>query len=157
MNSRLIVVFSVLFLPALLSCSMKKLGDEMKRADATYGYIKLAAPARFSSGERILVVLYKQVDGGRKMVDFRTMLAGEEAAVFLVPLAGYDIVAFHDINGDFIYQQTEPAQLINNVPVNMAIASGDHSLDTITDAVILNLSAGANLAFPVDLTIQSPY
>lgn len=149
------LIFIVLISLVLVSCSINKLDREMKRADESYGYIKVVAPAETQFGGSILIALYVTSPEERKIVGFRSPAPGEEAA-FLVPISSYQLVAFEDINGDFVYQKGEPVQERTDLLIitQDSLSEDGYIFDELP-AQTLELSAQYALDFTLDLSLQS--
>ncbi len=152
---RVVIFFTVIAISFLPACSINKLKHELERADSTYAYVKVA-PIEDATGEgKVLLVIYQQTESGLKLINYRTPGTGQDS-FFLVPQGDYTVVAFEDLNQDFIYQQGEPAASSDNPPLVTDIAERDVEPDYGSmPSQALQLSASHELPMTIDLSTQA--
>ena len=149
------LAFGSAVIVALQACSIEKLGQDVERAQDSYGYIAVTAPPESQFGGHIRIALYSITSEGRKLVALRSIAPGASAA-FLVPVAAYELVAFEDANDDFVYQPGEAAQLIvAPALITTADLSDDGYIYDEFTAQPLSLSDDQKIDFEVDLSLQS--
>lgn len=112
MNIRAIALFAFL----LAGCGIQDLKEDLEQVTEDYGYLKASASGG-EDGADVLVALYRQESGSEVMSDARAVVPGEQFYV-LVPSGTYTLVAFSDLNGDFLYQSGEPAARIEDTVIN---------------------------------------
>jgi len=98
------------------SCAFKDLKNDLDAATQEYGFFNSRINAA-SNSANILVGLFKREQGKLAITNYRTVSPGELFNL-LVPKADYTLIAFSDINGDFVYQPGEPAARIDDPFVN---------------------------------------
>ena len=142
----------VLLLLVAQGCSLGKLNREIQRADQTYSYLKVAPISPSITGGRVLVVLYRESDEGLELINYRVPTDGE-ASFFLVPIDQYTVLAFEDLNQDFIYQPGEPAARTDRAQLFTEPIDPRAELDY--DAIVgeeMTLSASYQLEVGIDLS-----
>jgi pimeloyl-ACP methyl ester carboxylesterase len=152
---RITLAIAVIVVSLLSACSVNKLRHELKRADNTYAYIRVDPIEGTTGGSKILLVIFQQTETGLKMINYRTPAAGEDV-FFLVPVADYTVVAFEDLNQDYIYQQGEPAASSDNPPLFNEMTTRDVEPDYDSwPSQALYLSASHKLSMTIDLSTQA--
>ena len=101
MRPRMTAVLLSLLL--IQGCSLGKLKREIERADKTYSYLKIAPVEATNPDGRVIVAVYQDTASGPQLINYRVPTPGD-ASFFLLPIADYIVVAFEDLNRDFIYQ-----------------------------------------------------
>lgn len=98
------------------SCAIKDLKDDLDIVVEDYGYLKgqVVGP---DDGSSVLIAVFKNEQGALSIFQVRTVNPGEPFYA-LLPRAGYTVMAFADSNGDFAYQEGEPAARIDDPTVN---------------------------------------
>ncbi len=89
------------------SCALKDLKDDLAAAEQEYGYFKGQATGP-GDGSNVLIGLYKREQDGMSIANMRTVSSGESFYMLAIK-ADYSVLAFADLNGDFVYQPGEPA------------------------------------------------
>ena len=152
---RISVAIVIIVVSLLSACSVNKLKHELKRADSSYGYIRIDPIEGDTGKSKILLVIYQQTEAGLKLINYRTPSADEDA-FFLVPTADYTVVAFEDLNQDFIYQQGEPAASSDKPPLFTDTAGRDEEPDYDSwPSQALVLSTNHKLPMAIDLSTQT--
>ena len=112
------LAISVVLAMALVisSCAMKDLKDDLDIVEEEYGYLKglVMGP---DDGVTIVVAVFAIEQGASSMVDVKSVGRGESFFA-LLPKAEYTVLAFADSNGDFEYQEGEPAARIDDPAMN---------------------------------------
>ncbi|MBT4520691.1 MAG: alpha/beta fold hydrolase [Halieaceae bacterium] len=152
LTCKLGIAFLIIFLQA---CAIYDLKGDVDRADSSYGLLRVA-PIDRTPGSDILLLVYRQTGPGPQLINHRMPLAGQES-LFLVPIAEYRIVAFEDVNHDFIYQPGEPAASSDEPPLYTGVPRGKEALQyESVESLKLHLSADYQLPWSVDLSAQMP-
>lgn len=115
----------LLILAGLLlnACALQDLSEDIEEARDNYGFLKGQVTGS-DTGADTLVILLRDDAGEFPAQNIRTVRRGEPFYAY-VPSADYSLVAFEDVNGDFIYQPGEPAGRVENPDVNWFSEAGD--------------------------------
>jgi len=98
------------------SCVIKDLKDDLDIVEEEYGYLKglVMGP---DDGVTIVVAVFENEQGASSMVHVQSVGRGEPFYA-LLPKADYTVLAFADSNGDFEYQEGEPAARLDDPAMN---------------------------------------
>jgi pimeloyl-ACP methyl ester carboxylesterase len=112
----------------LNACVLQDLSEDIDTARDNYGYLK-GQVAGSDTGADTLVMLMRDEGGEFPAQNIRTVRRGESFYAY-VPSADYSLVAFEDINGDFVYQPGEPAGRVDDPDINwFSEVSGEDRID----------------------------
>lgn len=117
MNRPPLAISAVLAMGLVVSsCVIKDLKDDLGIVEEEYGYLKglVMGP---DDGVTIVVAVFANEQGASSMVDVKSVGRGESFFT-LLPKAEYTVLAFADSNGDFEYQEGEPAARIDDPAMN---------------------------------------
>ena len=104
-------------------CAFQDLGEDIEEARNNYGFLKGQVTGA-DTGADTLVILLRDEGGEFPAQNIRTVRRGEYFYAY-VPSTDYSLVAFEDVNGDFVYQPGEPAGRVEDPDVNWFSEIGD--------------------------------
>jgi pimeloyl-ACP methyl ester carboxylesterase len=150
-NIRALALFAFL----LAGCGIQDLKEDLEQVTEDYGYLKASASGGDDSAD-VLVALYRRESGGEVMSNARAVVPGEQFYV-LVPNGTYTLIAFSDLNGDFLYQSGEPAARIEDPVINwFRDMEGQQRVDYDTlEVQAVELSSATALEEGFDLSLSA--
>jgi len=155
--SRLPLVISVVLAMGLVisSCAMVELKDDLDVVVEDYGYLKglVMGP---DEGVTVVVAVLELEQGASSIVDVKSVGRGE-SFFSLLPKANYSVLVFEDSNGDFVYQEGEPAAQVDDPAINwFSDMQGQERVDY--DALVIqqfNLSTRTTLDQKINVTMSA--
>jgi len=98
------------------SCALKDLKDDLDIVEEEYGYLKGLVMGS-DDGSTIIVAVLENGQGASSMVTVKSVSRGE-SFYSLLTKADYSVLVFADSNGDFVYQEGEPAARLDDPAIN---------------------------------------
>ncbi len=120
MNRPLLAISVVLAMGLVLpSCGMTDLKGDLDIVEEEYGYLK-GLVTESDDASTVFITVLKNEQGTSSRVNVRAVSRGEPFYI-LLEKADYTVLAFADSNGDFVYQEGEPAAQLEDPSVNWFI------------------------------------
>jgi pimeloyl-ACP methyl ester carboxylesterase len=122
----------------------RQLGELKRRAAHYGGSVSREAPSQAA----ILAVLYQGAEGAAdaRVASYDVLLLDSE--YFVIAEAGeYRMLAFEDLNGDFIYQRDEPVGYLDGVARDLSVEGADAA-----GRIVIPRAGWTPPAFPIDLS-----
>lgn len=118
-NKRKELINMTLIVSALLisSCAIKDLRDDLGAIEQNYGFFK-GQVSGADEGSGVVIGLFKRDAEGLTLTKFRSVSPGDPFYILIQDPADYEVLAFLDSNGDFVYQPGEPAARIDEPVIN---------------------------------------
>ncbi len=108
----------------LQSCSLLKLGAELRMARQQFLLVKVAVDTGAAADASSVAVLYRELaSGSPEFVAYR-VLHSREAVYFFVPPGRYSLVAFIDNNSDYRHQFGEPVGIYRELELHQVSEGG---------------------------------